>query len=76
VKRLSGTLGLILGLFAGALGAITLVWEDWIETVFGVDPDGGNGSVEVLIVVVCFAVSLALLHLAWVERRRPAASHD
>jgi hypothetical protein len=76
VKQLSGTLGLILGLCAGILGAITLVWADWIETVFGVDPDGGSGSIEVLIVIGCFAVSLVLLRLGWVQRHRPAASHD
>ena len=25
---------------------LTLVWPDWIEGIFGADPDGGNGSAE------------------------------
>jgi hypothetical protein len=26
--------------------ALTAVWPDWIEEVFGVEPDGGSGAVE------------------------------
>jgi hypothetical protein len=32
---------------------LTLVWEDWIEIVFGIDPDNHSGSLEWLIVIVC-----------------------
>jgi hypothetical protein len=30
----------------GILCLMTLVWPDWIEAIFGLDPDGGDGSVE------------------------------
>lgn len=38
------------------LGLLTIVWHDWIEGVFGVDPDHGNGSVEWIAVVVLLAI--------------------
>ena len=33
------------------LALLTLLVPDWLEETFGVDPDGGNGTVEVLLVV-------------------------
>jgi hypothetical protein len=75
VKRIGGWGG-ALGLCTAVLGVVTLVWHDWIETVFGVDPDAGSGAFEVLIVIVCFAVTLAFWRLAWIDRRKPAASRD
>jgi hypothetical protein len=45
---------------SGVLFALTLVWPDWIEAAFGVDPDGGNGALEFLVAAVFLAVALAL----------------
>ncbi|SFT65927.1 hypothetical protein [Arthrobacter sp. ov118] len=62
---------------SGALLAVTLVWKDWIEIVFGVDPDAGNGSLEWLIVGASAVVALLLASAAGYEFRRatiPAAS--
>jgi hypothetical protein len=48
----------------GVLGVLTLFWHDWIETVFGVDPDHGNGSLEwiiafgLLVIAIAFSVAL------------------
>ena len=42
------------------LAAVTLVWPDWLELAFHVDPDGGNGSFEWLVVGVTAALALAL----------------
>jgi hypothetical protein len=38
---------------------------DWIETLFGVSPDGGDGSTEALIVVACMiAVPMLVVALS------------
>lgn len=64
----------------GGLALLTVIWHDWIEAIFGVDPDQGNGSFE-WIVVAALAVGAcvsALLALAARRRRvtgRVAAEH-
>ena len=42
----------------GFLTLLTLVVPDWIEVVFKVEPDGGNGSLEWLIVAGMALVTL------------------
>jgi hypothetical protein len=64
---LSGVTGLVL--------VLTLVTRDWIEVVFGVDPDGGDGTLEWLLVAgltVVFGVSYFSARAQW--RRSPAAA--
>jgi len=53
---------------------LTLVVHDWIEVVFGVDPDGGNGLVETAIVVTLFVICAALAADAFRLRRLGRAS--
>jgi hypothetical protein len=53
---------------------LTLVWRDWIEGVFGVDPDQHSGSLEWLIVVALAAATLTLGALARREWRRGLAA--
>ena len=48
----------------GMATILTAVWPDWIEGVFGFDPDGGNGSVEWLIVAVLAVVTVVVGALA------------
>jgi MYXO-CTERM domain-containing protein len=51
---------------------LTLVWRDWIELTFGVDPDHHDGSLEWLIAVGLLALALlfgAMARREW--RRRP-----
>jgi undecaprenyl pyrophosphate phosphatase UppP len=50
----------ILGFATGILAIVTLFWHDWLEAIFGVDPDKGNGSAERLIVIILLIVTLAL----------------
>lgn len=59
----------ILASIAGVLAVVTLFWHDWIETVFGVDPDKGNGSAEWLVVVILVIVTLTLTFGARLEWR-------
>ncbi len=56
------------------LFVITLVQRDWIEVVFGVDPDNRNGALEWLIVGALLAVTITLFTLASYEWRRARAS--
>jgi hypothetical protein len=48
----------------GSLAVLTLVWRDWIEGVFGFDPDHHNGSFEWGLVAVCLVATVALASLA------------
>jgi hypothetical protein len=59
----------VAGLLA-VLTVVTLISADWIEVVFGVDPDGGNGSLEWALVAVLAVASAALSLTAWRERAR------
>ncbi len=49
---------------------ITLVQRDWIEIIFGVDPDNRNGTLEWLIVGALLVVTITLFALASYEWRR------
>jgi hypothetical protein len=65
------------------LGLMTVVWPDWIEAVFGVDPDNHSGALEWLVVAGLLVVAAGAGGVARVERRRlrpapvrrPAPSH-
>lgn len=48
----------------------TLVWRDWIEIVFRVDPDDGNSSLEWLFVAVTAVAAITCASLARLEWRR------
>lgn len=63
-----------LGVITAMLFLVTLVRRDWIEALFGIDPDAGSGSVEWLIVGALLAVTLALFSLAAYEWRRASAA--
>jgi hypothetical protein len=46
--------------FAGgslALALVTLLWKDWIEIIFGIDPDKGSGSFEWFVVAALLALA-------------------
>jgi hypothetical protein len=54
---------------------LTLLWKDWIEIVFGVDPDNHSGSLEWLIVVLSAITTLVAGGLArWEWRRQRIAA--
>jgi LPXTG-motif cell wall-anchored protein len=52
--------------------------DDWIERIFHVSPDAGNGSLELLFIVSPIAALLiGLVGLFWMRRRRKKRSnHD
>ena len=51
---------------------LTLVWPDWLELVFHVDPDGRNGAVEWAIVAAFALAAFVCLGLAHVLRHTRA----
>lgn len=59
-----------------ALGAVLLAAlpMDWIERVFGVEPDGGNGLLELAPIVVLAVAALVLVLRVARARRRPDVS--
>jgi hypothetical protein len=60
-------------LVAGAsliLGLVTLVWQDWIEGVFRVDPDNHSGAVEWLVVAGLLVVAAVVGTVARFEWRQ------
>jgi len=52
---------------------VTLARRDWIEALFGLDPDQGSGALEWLIVGGLLLAAVALFSLATVEWRRATA---
>ena len=65
-KRLLLEVGL--AILSVLLFVATLLWPEWIEIVFGVDPDYGNGSIEWLIMelaAICAVVAIFLARADW-----------
>lgn len=48
----------------------TAIWPNWIELLFEAELDGGDGSLEWLIVFVLFVATVVLSFLARSEWRR------
>lgn len=64
----------ILGIVAAVMFVVTLLNQQWIETVFKVDPDQGQGWVEWMIVAGLLVAALALGALARHEWRRASVA--
>ena len=60
----------VFGSVTGIVAVITLFWHDWIEAVFRINPDNGDGSAEWLIVLILILVTVALAVGARREWRR------
>jgi hypothetical protein len=60
----------IFGSITCVTALVTLFWHDWIEAVFGKDPDKGNGSAEWLVVSTLLFLTVTLAVGARFEWRR------
>lgn len=65
---------LALATLAAALAVLTLITREWIELLFGIDPDKGSGALEWAIVIALFAASGALALIARWDRKRHIAT--
>jgi hypothetical protein len=53
-----------LALVSGTALIVTLIWPRWIEMVFGIEPDAGDGSTEWGITIGLSVATMLLLMLA------------
>lgn len=67
-KRIRVEMGLAVA--SAALALLTLIWKDWIEIVFRVDPDHGDGTAEWWVVAGLAVVAVAGFALSRWELRR------
>ena len=67
-KRLLLEVGL--AILSVLLFVATPLWPEWIEIVFGVDPDYGNGSIEWLIMELTAISAVGAIFLARADWRR------
>ncbi len=64
-----------LAVVAAGLALLTLITREWIEAIFGVDPDGGSGALEWAIVVGMAVAAVAFAFVArwdWKRNLSPA----
>jgi hypothetical protein len=59
-----------LAVIFAAIFVATMFWPDWIELVFGADPDEGNGEFEWAIVAISGLLAVASIIVARIEWRR------
>lgn len=64
---------LFAAILCGLLAILTLIVGEWIEVVFGVDPDAGSGTAEWLVVVLLGAGVVMSALLARYELQRTSS---
>lgn len=64
----------IFAALAAFFAVLTVAYPDWIELVFGIDPDSGNGSLEWAVAGTFALAFVGLALLARTDRRRLIAT--
>jgi hypothetical protein len=55
---------MVLAVLFGGLAIVAAFWPTWIETVLRIDPDGGDGSAEWLVLGLLGAAAIVAAFLA------------
>jgi hypothetical protein len=53
---------------------LTIVWKDWIELIFRIDPDNGSGAAEWGIALAALALAVVFAVAARIEWRHLRAA--
>jgi hypothetical protein len=72
--RFRTSLFAVAGILSAALSIATLIWHDWAEILFGIEPDNGSGWFEFGVSAAIGGIALVALALAFVDLRRSRAS--
>ena len=67
--RFLSQLSAVAAVVAGFMAVLTLVNAEWIEAIFGVDPDGGSGELEWIIVLGLATFSAVATRVSLLSRR-------
>jgi hypothetical protein len=59
-RRRQGRVEMGLAAVAVILAAVSAAWPEWIEALFGVEPDAGNGAAEWGIVLALLLAAVVL----------------
>ena len=68
--RIRVTIETGLAIVSFLLVVLTLISDEWIEALTGIEPDHGSGALEWGIVVVFAVAAVASSTLAWRDARR------
>lgn len=72
--RIRFRIKVVLAVLAAGLAVLTLITREWIELLFGIDPDKGSGALEWAIAAALFVASAVLALIARWDRKRQIAT--
>jgi hypothetical protein len=72
-RRIRFWIEVALAVITAGLASLTLITSEWIELMFGVDPDAGSGALEWGIVIALAVATVAFSLMARAEMKRGRA---
>ena len=72
--RIRFRIEVLLAVLAAGLAVLTLINREWIELLFGIDPDKGSGALEWAVAIALFVASACFALIARWDRKRHVAA--